>query len=57
MIPILGLPLYISEHDIEATNDQTQLQYMQTMPLFSMRTQMLLALLKVTARNVQQWNG
>lgn len=25
----LGLPIYISEYDIEATNDQTQLEYMQ----------------------------
>ena len=31
----LGLPLYISEYDIEATNDQTQLQYMQMhFPIF-----------------------
>lgn len=31
----LGLPLYVSEYDIEATNDQTQLQYMQMhFPIF-----------------------
>lgn len=31
----LGVPMYISEYDIEATNDQTQLQYMQThFPIF-----------------------
>jgi len=29
LISTLGLPIYISEYDIEATNDQTQLQYMQ----------------------------
>lgn len=30
-----GLPLYVSEYDIEATNDQTQLQYMQMhFPIF-----------------------
>lgn len=28
-ISTLGLPIYISEYDIEATNDQTQLEYMQ----------------------------
>ena len=28
-ISSLGVPLYVSEYDIEATNDQTQLQYMQ----------------------------
>lgn len=34
-ISALGLPLYISEYDIEATNDQTQLQYMQMhFPIF-----------------------
>jgi len=29
LISTLGVPIYISEYDIEATNDQTQLQYMQ----------------------------
>src|SRR5690625_2415495 len=28
-ISTLGLPIYVSEYDIEATNDQTQLEYMQ----------------------------
>lgn len=28
-ISSLGVPLYVSEYDIEATNDQTQLEYMQ----------------------------
>lgn len=28
-ISSLGVPLYVSEYDIEATDDQTQLQYMQ----------------------------
>jgi len=35
LISTLGLPLYISEYDIEATNDQTQLEYMQRhFPIF-----------------------
>ena len=29
LISTLGLPIYVSEYDIEATNDQTQLEYMQ----------------------------
>lgn len=29
LISTLGVPIYISEYDIEATDDQTQLQYMQ----------------------------
>lgn len=34
-ISTLGLPLYVSEYDIEATNDQTQLEYMQMhFPIF-----------------------
>ncbi len=29
LISTLGVPIYVSEYDIEATNDQTQLEYMQ----------------------------
>ena len=30
-----GLPMYVSEYDIEATDDQTQLRHMQThFPIF-----------------------
>jgi GH35 family endo-1,4-beta-xylanase len=35
LISTLGVPIYVSEYDIEATNDQTQLQHMQThFPIF-----------------------
>lgn len=35
LISTMGLPLYVSEYDIEATDDQTQLEYMQMhFPIF-----------------------
>lgn len=35
LISTLGVPIYVSEYDIEATDDQTQLQYMQMhFPIF-----------------------